>query len=87
LLVWARSAKLRRHSLNAGGEDSNLFRFWFHSNCRNACLAAVVSLPIFAGGCALWEQDRWNLNRYRDDRAVDIEQRLERTEPVVKSPF
>jgi hypothetical protein len=47
----------------------------------------MVALPIFAGGCAMWDRDRWNLDRYRDERAVDIEQRLERTEPVVKNPF
>jgi hypothetical protein len=87
LSVWLRSAKLRRHSLNAVGEDSILFRFSFHSNCRNVLLAAIVALPILAGGCAMWDGDRWNLDRYRDERAVDIEQRLERTEPVVKNPF
>jgi hypothetical protein len=64
-----------------------LFRFWLHSNCRNVSLAAIVSLSIIAGGCAMWDQNRWNLNRYRDERAVEIEQRLERTEPVVKNPF
>ncbi len=64
-----------------------MFRFWFHSNCRNASLAAIVSLPFLAGGCAMWDQNRWNLNRYRDERAVEIEQRLERTEPIVKNPF
>jgi hypothetical protein len=37
--------------------------------------------------CALWDKDRWNPERYRDERAVDIEKRLERTEPIVKNPF
>jgi hypothetical protein len=50
-------------------------------------LAAIASLPILAGGCAMWNQDRWNLDRLRDERAVEIEQRLERTEPIVKNPF
>lgn len=50
-------------------------------------MAAIVSLPIFASGCAMWESDRWKLESYRDSKAVDIEKRLERTEPVVKNPF
>jgi hypothetical protein len=49
--------------------------------------AAILSLLALAGGCTLWDNDRWDLDRYRDDRAVDIEQRLERKEPIVKSPF
>jgi hypothetical protein len=50
-------------------------------------MAAVMSLSIFAGGCAMWDRDRWKLDNYRDAKAVDIEKRLERTEPVVKNPF
>jgi hypothetical protein len=50
-------------------------------------MAVILSLPLFAGGCAVWDNDRWNLDRYRDERAVDIEQRLERNEPIVKNPF
>jgi hypothetical protein len=75
------------HSLNAVGEASILIRFWFHSNWRNACMAAIMSLLIFVGGCAMWDRDRWKLDSYRDAKAVDIEKRLERTEPVVKNPF
>jgi hypothetical protein len=65
----------------------NLFRFSFHSNWRIACMAAIVSLLIFVAGCAMWDRDRWKLDSYRDAKAVDIEKRLERTEPVVKNPF
>jgi hypothetical protein len=50
-------------------------------------MAAILSLLILTGGCALWHKDHWNLDRYRDERAVDIEQRLERSEPIVKNPF
>jgi hypothetical protein len=50
-------------------------------------MAAIVSLPLLLSGCAMWDQDRWKLDNYRDAKAVDIEKRLERTEPVVKSPF
>jgi hypothetical protein len=58
-----------------------------HSNRRVLLVAVTVSLPLFAGGCALWNEDRWNLDHYRDERAVDIEKRLERDEPIVKNPF
>jgi hypothetical protein len=64
-----------------------LFFRSIHFNCRTACLAAIFILSAAAGGCALRERDRWNLDRYRDERAVDIEKRLERTEPIVKNPF
>jgi hypothetical protein len=39
------------------------------------------------GGCALWKKDAWNLNNYRDARAVDIDQRLSSEEPIVQNPF
>jgi hypothetical protein len=49
---------------------------------------AVILLAVgFAGGCSLVDADRWNLDRFRDEQAVDIEQRLTRQEPIVKSPF
>jgi hypothetical protein len=38
-------------------------------------------------GCAMWNPDRWNLDRYRDERAVDIEGRLAREKPIVENPF
>jgi hypothetical protein len=50
-------------------------------------MAVIVSLPFFAGGCAIWDSDGWKLDSYRDAKAVEIEKRLERTEPVVKNPF
>jgi hypothetical protein len=68
-------------------EAFNLYRAWLHSNRRNVWLAAVVALPILAGGCAVWDRNHWNLDHFRDERAVEIEQRLERTEPIVKNPF
>jgi hypothetical protein len=40
-----------------------------------------------AGGCALMKKETWNLNNYRDERAVDIDTRLEKTGPNVKNPF
>jgi hypothetical protein len=50
-------------------------------------LAALLLLLTSAGGCALWNKDTWNIDHYRDQRAVDIEQRLDRNEPIVKNPF
>jgi hypothetical protein len=38
-------------------------------------------------GCAMWDKDRWNVDRLRDERAVDIDQRLSNDEPIVKNPF
>jgi hypothetical protein len=60
---------------------------WFHSTRRVATAAAIVLLLGPIGGCAFFEKDRWNLDRYRDERAIDIERRLDRSEPIVKSPF
>jgi hypothetical protein len=38
-------------------------------------------------GCAFFDRDRWNLDRYRDERAVDIDHRLDTAEPIVQNPF
>jgi hypothetical protein len=58
-----------------------------HSNRRALCLAAILSLPIFATGCTLWNKSTWDLNQLRDERAVDIDQRLEQNKTIVKNPF
>jgi hypothetical protein len=50
-------------------------------------MAGVVGVLVFASGCQLFDKDRWNFDRLRDERAVDIESRLERNEPIVKNPF
>jgi hypothetical protein len=50
-------------------------------------VAAVLLLLVPLGGCALWNADHWSLNRLRDERAVDIDQRLERNDPIVQNPF
>jgi hypothetical protein len=45
-------------------------------------------LPLAsAAGCALFRKENWNIDRYRDERAVDVDRRLERPEPIVKNPF
>jgi hypothetical protein len=64
-----------------------MLRNQHHSNRRNLLLAAILALPFLASGCTLWNEDTWDLNQYRDERAVDIDQRLERNTPIVKNPF
>jgi hypothetical protein len=49
--------------------------------------AAIALLFVPTAGCALFDKDTYNLDRYRDERTVDIERRLERNEPIVKDPF
>jgi hypothetical protein len=52
------------------------------------CLAAAMMLPLFlTGGCAFFKKETWNLNNYRDERAVDIDHRLEKADTGVKNPF
>jgi hypothetical protein len=50
-------------------------------------LAAIIVSLAFAGGCAIFHQDFWTVDHYRDARAVDIDHRLDRQEPIVKNPF
>ncbi|MCI0492887.1 MAG: hypothetical protein L0Z07_08115 [Planctomycetes bacterium] len=64
-----------------------MFAATCHSNRCLAGLAAILLAVGFAGGCALYDADRLNLDRFRDEQAVDIEQRLTRQEPIVKNPF
>src|SRR5256885_12795297 len=64
-----------------------LSRRWFHFSCRLATLAAIVAPLISLGGCAMFHKDFWNVERYRDERAVDIDTRLNKNEPTVKNPF
>src|SRR5262249_51391589 len=64
-----------------------LSRRWFHFSCRLARLAAVVTPLLSQGGCAMFHQDFWNMDRYRDERAVDVDSRLQKNETIVKSPF
>jgi hypothetical protein len=63
-----------------------VFRRSFHSICRTACLAAVLT-ALATTGCATWSLDRFNVNQLRDDRAVDIDHRLEGARPLEVSPF
>ncbi len=64
-----------------------MFRHCLHFNRRLGCVAVVLLLLVSAGGCASWNLERFNLNRLRDDRAVDIDNRLEGSKPIVANPF
>jgi hypothetical protein len=46
-------------------------------------IVAVVSLT----GCAVFDMEKWDPNRLRDDRAVDIDRRLSEDRPIVQNPF
>jgi hypothetical protein len=64
-----------------------VFQRPLHLTRRAGRLAALLLPLLSSGGCALWNKDVWNLNNYRDERAVDIDRRLDKSEPIVKSPF
>jgi hypothetical protein len=40
-----------------------------------------------SNGCAWWNLDRLNPEKYRDERALDIEEHLSRERPIVANPF
>jgi hypothetical protein len=54
---------------------------------RDVFLLGLGFVLSFACGCSLWSADRWQLDRFRDERAVDVEQKLSRTKPIVENPF
>jgi hypothetical protein len=50
-------------------------------------VAAIPVTLVLACGCTTWDRDRWNFDRYRDERAVDIDNRLDENKPIVENPF
>jgi hypothetical protein len=50
-------------------------------------LGATLLLVSLAGGCAAWDAQRWSLDGLRDERAVEIDERLSSDEPIVDNPF
>ncbi len=64
-----------------------MIRRWVHFSCRAVVLAAILMPLASAGGCALFRKETWSMDRYRDERAVDIDHRLEHSEPNVQNPF
>jgi hypothetical protein len=51
------------------------------------CVAAILVLLASSGCATMLDRDTWNINRFRDERAVDIDQRLETSQPIVQNPF
>jgi hypothetical protein len=64
-----------------------VFDRWVHSNRRLVCLAVFSMLLSCAGSCAFFDPEKWNPSKYRDERAVDIDKRLDSSEPIVQNPF
>ena len=52
-------------------------------------MAVVVAPVVLLGGCGVmkYQKDFWNVDLYRDERAVDIDHRLEKSDTGVKNPF
>jgi hypothetical protein len=63
-----------------------VFRHSLHSICRKPLLAVILGV-VCASGCARWNLEDFHINKLRDDRAVDIDKRLEGTKPIVVNPF
>lgn len=58
-----------------------------HSSPRALPLAVVALAGMCIAGCAQWRSERFNWNRYRDQRAQDIDTRLSETNSSVRNPF
>ena len=50
-------------------------------------LCCMIEMLVPAGGCAVWDRSRWDLSKYRDERASDIDKRLSDSKPIVQNPF
>lgn len=89
LLDGADSGKLRRRKLGLilPSRKQTVVQRLLHFTRRVSCMAALLLPLLAASGCALMNKETWNLNNYRDDRAVDIDTRLEKTGPNVPNPF
>ena len=59
----------------------------FHFSWRALAMAALLLPLLAASGCAMFHKDFWSMDRYRDERAVDVDHRLEHSQPNVKNPF
>jgi hypothetical protein len=60
----------------------------FSRQCVNLAVGtAIGALLVSWGGCHAFDGERWNLDQYRDEQAVDIEKRLSREKPIVANPF
>ena len=55
---------------------------------RRVCyVAAVVLAPCLVAGCSAWSANRWDIDTLRDERVVEIEQRLTHDRTIVENPF
>jgi len=61
-----------------------MFARLFHFIGRAGCLGLVLGS---LSGCAMWDAEKWNPAKYRDERATDIDDRLSSREPIVNNPF
>ena len=66
-----------------------MFRQPSHFTRRLGSLAALLLAMTSLHGCKTWNWNPadWNLEKYRDERATDIDHRLDKPLPVSKSPF
>jgi hypothetical protein len=80
------SAKLRGR-FPPSLEASPMLRRRLYSTYARRFLAATLLLALPTAGCALSKPEMWDLNRLRDERAVDIDHRLDQNEPIVRNPF
>jgi hypothetical protein len=74
-------------SRRPGGETLSSRLSYFS---RHLVVVAVIATPAaLLGGCGVmkYQKDFWNVDRYRDERAVDIDHRLEKSDTGVKNPF
>lgn len=60
-------------------------RIYFSRSRR--LLAVLLLLVATSGGCARFNPAALDLNRLRDERAVDIDHRLDQNQPIVDNPF
>jgi hypothetical protein len=69
-------------------EATRLVARWIQVTTDGGRLAACLLLALGPlAGCAAWEADHWSFDRLRDERAVEIEQRLSHDQPIVQNPF
>lgn len=50
-------------------------------------LLFTLLAALTTSGCAAWNTDKWDLSRYRDPRAADIDQRLGGELPSAENSF
>jgi hypothetical protein len=59
---------------------------WKPGNNTNWLLGLAAVVGLCAAGCSLWHVPKLDVNKYRDPRAVDIDDRLGTAPPVLSAP-